>query len=55
MLTGYDNFRNQHETAHRQLDEWKIPHVYSDGPKRKHVWNSGWVEEAVDLLAGLKQ
>jgi hypothetical protein len=55
VLTGYDNFRDQHEAAHKQLDEWKIPHVYRDGPKRKHVWHSGWVEEAVDLLAGLKQ
>ncbi|MBS0202116.1 MAG: hypothetical protein JSS49_04390 [Planctomycetes bacterium] len=54
VLTGYDNFRIQHETAHRQLEEWKIPHVYRDGPKRKHVWDSGWVPEAVELLAGLK-
>jgi ribosomal protein L7/L12 len=53
VLTGYDNFRNEHVTAHQRLDEWKIPHVYRDGPKRKHVWTSGWVEEAVELLAGL--
>ena len=53
VLTGYDNFRSHHETAHRLLDEAKIPHVYRDGPKLKHVWNSGWVEEAVELLAGL--
>ena len=54
VLTGYDNFRSQHETAHGKLDEWKIPHVYRDGPQRKHVWDSGWVPEAVELLAGLK-
>ena len=54
VLTGYDNFRNEHFTAHQRLDEWKINHVYRDGPKRKHVWNSGWVEEAVELLATLK-
>ncbi len=53
VLTGYDNFRSQHETAHRLLDAAKIPHVYRDGPKLKHIWNSGWVEEAVELLAGL--
>jgi len=53
ILTGYDNFRTHHETAHRLLDESKIPHAYRDGPKLKHVWNSGWVEEAVELLAGL--
>ncbi len=51
VLTGYDNFRTHHETAHRLLDEAKIPHVYRDGPKLKHVWASGWVEEAVELLA----
>lgn len=53
VLTGYDNFREHHETAHQQLDESKLPHVYRDGPKRKHVWDSGWVEEAVELLIGL--
>lgn len=53
VLTGYDNFRSQHETAHRQLEEWRIPHIYRDGPQRKHVWQSGWLEEAVELLAGL--
>ena len=50
VLTGYDNFRTQHETAHRLLDEAKIPHVYRDGPKLKHVWNIDWVAEAVELL-----
>ena len=50
VLTGYDSFRSHHETAHRLLDEGKIPHIYRDGPKLKHVWNSGWVEEAVELL-----
>lgn len=53
VLTGYDNFRLQHETAHRLLDEAQIPHVYRDGPKLKHVWNSDWVEEAVELLVSL--
>ncbi len=53
VLTGYDNFRSHHETAHRLLDEAKIPHVYRDGPKLKHVWNSGWIEEAVELLVSL--
>jgi hypothetical protein len=27
-----------------------IPHDYRDGVYRRHVWNSGWVPEAVDLL-----
>ena len=54
VLTGYDNFREHHITAHRQLEEWQIRHEYRDGPQRKHVWESGWVKEAVELLANLK-
>ena len=50
ILTGYDNFRTHHETTHRLLDEAQVPHIYRDGPKLKHVWNSGWIEEAVELL-----
>ncbi|MBM4077723.1 MAG: hypothetical protein FJ267_19005, partial [Planctomycetes bacterium] len=50
ILTGYDAFREHHESAHRLLDEQKIPHIYRDGPKRKHIWESGWVEESVELL-----
>ena len=55
ILTGYDNFRTHHETTHRLLDEAQVPHVYRDGPKLKHVWNSGWVEGAVELLISLDQ
>ena len=55
VLTGYDNFRSHHETTHKLLDEWKVPHVYRDGPKLKHTWHSGWVEEAVELLASLPE
>ena len=50
ILLGYDNFRSHHESAHQKLQEWKISHFYRDGPQRKHVWNSGWVEEAVERL-----
>jgi len=53
ILTGYDNFRSQHQSAHHQLEAWQIPHLYRDGPQRKHAWNSGWLEEAVGLLAEL--
>jgi len=35
---------------HKLLDELKIKHEYRDGPKVKHIWESGWVEEAVGLL-----
>ena len=35
---------------HDLLNQLAIPHVYRDGPQRKHDWHSGWVEEAVGLL-----
>lgn len=51
ILLGYGNFRDHHRRMHSVLDELKIPHVYHDGPQRKHDWHSGWVAEAVDALA----
>jgi len=50
LLLGYDNFRDHHEAVRSLMLELKIPHVYRDGPKRPHVWGSGWVPEAVELL-----
>jgi S-formylglutathione hydrolase FrmB len=50
ILTGYGNFRAEHEQAHAILRELTIPHEYRDGPHRKHDWHSGWMPEAVDLL-----
>ena len=32
------------------MTELAIPHVWRDGPRRKHDWHSGWVPEAVELL-----
>lgn len=54
ILTGYGNFRKEHEQVHWLLDELKIPHEYRDGPQRKHDWHSGWVGEAVELLSETK-
>ncbi len=51
VLTGYDNFRSHHVAAHGRMEKLGISHVWRDGPKRKHHWNSGWLGEAVDLLA----
>lgn len=51
IILGYDNFRDHHQQAEELLVKLKIPHLYRDGPQRKHVWNSGWVEEGVALLA----
>ncbi len=50
ILTGYGGFRKEHEQVHALLLQESIPHLYRDGPQRKHHWNSGWVAEAVELL-----
>jgi len=50
VLVGYDGFRTAHVETHRQMVAWNIPHVYRDGPRRKHHWQSGWLPEAVGLL-----
>ena len=52
VLTGYAaGFREHHVSMHRLLDGLEIPHVYRDGPQRKHHWQSGWLEESVSMLA----
>ncbi len=50
ILLGYGNFRDQHEQAHSLMVNLKVPHIYRDGPKRQHIWESGWLTEAVELL-----
>ncbi|MDA0589649.1 MAG: alpha/beta hydrolase-fold protein [Planctomycetota bacterium] len=47
---GFDNFREHHEDFEALLQKLKVPHVYRDGPKRKHRWDSQWLPEAVELL-----
>ncbi len=47
---GYDNFREHHHRFERLLLEHSVPHVFQDGPKRRHHWESGWFEEAVRLV-----
>ena len=49
-LLGYGNFRSHHQQCHALLERLRIPHVYADGPKRPHHWDSGWVEEAIVAL-----
>ena len=56
-LAGYDNFRTHTVDAHKLMDEHfpAVLHDYADGPKRQHIWGSGWVEDAIralDALAG---
>ncbi|MEZ5361121.1 MAG: alpha/beta hydrolase-fold protein [Bryobacterales bacterium] len=51
VLTGYyEGFRRQHVAMHELLEGLAIPHVYRDGPKRAHHWESGWLGETVELL-----
>ena len=51
VLLGYGNFQAAVTAAHQRLNTLQIAHVYRDGPARKHHWNSGWLQEAVTLLA----
>lgn len=48
---GYANFREHHRRAERLMNDNKVQHIYHDGPQRRHHWNSGWLEAAIDLLA----
>src|SRR5205823_493180 len=54
-ILGYGNFRPAHVAVHHLMDRLKVPHLYSDGPRRKHDWHSGWVSEAVEFLAGQRK
>lgn len=50
-LLGYGSFRGEHQAVHELMQRLDIPHIYRDGPMRRHDWHSGWVAEAVrDLL-----
>lgn len=49
-LFGYGNFRDQMRQAHGLLLQFHISYDYADGPPRKHHWDSGWVEQAVESL-----
>ena len=49
---GYGNFRAHHTAFEAILGKLKVPHVYHDGPARKHTWRSGWLAEAVELVLG---
>jgi hypothetical protein len=51
LLGYYGNFRSHHLKAHGWMDALKIAHHWRDGPKRQHSWGSGWLPEAVALLA----
>lgn len=48
---GYGNFRDHHLAIEQLLIQNKITHRFHDGPKRQHAWTSGWLPEAIALLA----
>lgn len=54
-LAGHDNFLKHTQDAHALLDSLQIPHDYQEGPKRAHVWGSGWLIESVDALVQLSK
>ena len=49
---GYGGFREHHQSAHKLMEKLGIAHQYRDGPKRAHSWHSGWLPEALEMLAG---
>jgi hypothetical protein len=49
---GYGGFREHHQSAHKLMEKLGIAHQYRDGPKREHSWHSGWLSEALEMLAG---
>ncbi len=50
ILTGHGGFKQEHDAAHRLMDQLRVSHTYREGRNREHSWNSGWLAEAVELL-----
>ena len=47
---GFGNFQEHHRAFEKLLETIQLPHIYRDGPKRKHNWGSGWLEQVVALM-----
>jgi hypothetical protein len=47
---SYDSARRDHAAIDGLMTQLGIPHDYAEGLKRRHVWHSGWMQEAVALL-----
>jgi hypothetical protein len=52
-LLGYGYFLTEVEQTHEKMLALGIPHVYENDTERSHDWRSGWLEGAVEILAGL--
>lgn len=51
LLGKPGNFHSHHLKARGWMEALKIEHHWRDGPRRQHSWGSGWLPEAVALLA----
>lgn len=51
MLAGWDFYRAETQGARKLMQELKIPHVYRNGPQRRHHWNSGWMADLASWAA----
>lgn len=50
MGYSYDFTRSDHLAIHNLMVRLGIPHVYIPGTYRAHLWASGWIPDAVNLL-----
>lgn len=50
-VLGHDVFGEDMRKLHELLEELTIPHYYANDIQRKHAWDSGWIEEAVNFLS----
>lgn len=49
-LMGYGLFREHTSQAHELMRELRIAHVFDNRRQLRHVWNSGWLLDAVTNL-----
>lgn len=52
MLLGDGNFLDDHNLFVAMLEDLGVPHHVDTGTRREHRWDSGWLEPAVEFLAG---
>lgn len=50
ILTGYGNFQKHHLQFRKFTEGISVHCIYRNGPKRKHLWSTGWLPETVELL-----
>ncbi len=49
-LLGLGNFGSHHDQARDHLRRLHIPFAEQKGPRRKHSWDSGWLEPAIQFV-----